>query len=144
MVVVKDDDPNLFRGYGIEIKFPEEDSGEFLKVRETLSRIGIAENKTLYQSCHLLHKRGRYVIIHYKELRAFDGKETTITDEDIARRNTIVTLLEKWNLLTIMDKNEDMPVLEDGVDVIPFKEKSKWKLVQKYQMGGKAVTKKTV
>jgi hypothetical protein len=147
MAVIKDDNPELFLGYGIEIKFPENDSGEFLKVKETLTRIGIADTTTnsLYQSCHIFHKRGRYVIIHYKELRAFDGKEMIISEDDIARRNTIVTLLEKWHLLEIIQKEKSKePILEDGVDVIPFKEKSKWKLIPKYTMGGKAVTKKTV
>jgi hypothetical protein len=147
-VLEKDDDPNLFKGYGLEIKIPEVDSGEFLKIRETLTRIGIADqpNKTLYQSCHILHKRKRYVIIHYKELRAFDGKEMTITDEDIARRNTIIALLVKWNLVNLFNSEAKLePILEDGVDVIPFKEKSKWKLIPKYQMGGRPVhTRKTV
>lgn len=141
-MVIKDDSPDLFKGYGVEIRIPETDSGEFLKVRETLTRIGIAEGRTLYQSCHILHKRKRYVIIHYKELRAFDGKEMTVTQEDIARRNTIVNLMAKWKLLEIINPDASKePVLEDGVDVIPYKEKDKWSLTPKYVMGGKAVRK---
>lgn len=145
-MVIRDDDPKLFNGYGIEIKLPDQDDGAFLRIRETLTRIGIAdlENKTLYQSAHLLHKRGRYCIIHYKELRAFDGKEMTITPEDIARRNTITALLVKWKLLQLTNDIKIEPILEDGVDVIPYKEKGNWKLVVKYTMGGRAVIKKTV
>lgn len=136
----RDDDPNLFCGYGIEVQLPDNDEYVFLKIRETLTRIGIADihSNTLIQSVHILHKRGRYSILHFKELRAFDGKDSTITEDDIARRNTIVGLLEKWKLLTIIDKEKSQePRLTNGVTVIPFKEKNKWTLKAKYSVGGK-------
>ena len=94
--------------YGIEnmleISFKEND--DFLKIRETLTRIGVAsrKDKTLYQSCHILHKRGKYYLVHFKELFALDGKESTITENDLARRNSIARLLDEWDLLSILDE----------------------------------------
>lgn len=127
---------DIFMGVGVEIKLKELD--DFLKVRETLTRIGIASKRgnVLYQSCHILHKRGRYVILSFKELFKLDGKEANITESDIARRNTIVKLLHDWGLLEILDieaLNETAPISQ--VKIIPFKDKSKWELVSKYQVG---------
>ena len=100
------DNEDIFRGVGIEVRLPTEDS--FLKIKETLTRIGISsrKEKKLYQSCHILHKKGRYSILHFKELFILDGKHNTFTEEDQARRNTIVNLLEEWELLEIVDKEK--------------------------------------
>ena len=97
---------DIFKGVGVEIELPSDDS--FLKIKETLTRIGISsrKEKRLYQSCHILHKKGRYAILHFKELFILDGKQNTFTDEDKARRNTIVNLLEEWELLKIVDKEK--------------------------------------
>lgn len=129
---------NIFRGVGIEILLHHPD--DFLKIKETLTRIGIASKKDnkLYQSCHILHKQGKYAIVHFKELFVLDGKESNITNEDITRRNTIVKLLEEWNLLDIVDRtevNEEMPL--NLIKIIPFKEKTKWDLISKYNVGRK-------
>jgi hypothetical protein len=113
---------------------------DFLKVRETLSRIGVAsrKDKTLYQSCHILHKQGRYYIVHFKELFALDGKPTDITDNDLQRRNTIAKLLKDWNLIDVVHPEQyaDMAPLSQ-IKVLPFKEKDEWTLVQKYNIGKK-------
>ena len=97
---------DIFRGYGVEIELLEDD--DFLKIKETLTRIGISsrKEKKLYQSCHILHKRGKYAILHFKELLSLDGLETNLSDNDIARRNTIVNLLEEWELLDIVNEDE--------------------------------------
>lgn len=130
-------DKNLFRGYGIEIALDE--SEDFLKVKETLTRIGVASKKdnTLYQSCHILHKQGRYAITHFKELFALDGKPTDISDDDIGRRNTIASLLEEWGLVKIVTPlSESAPKSPlSQIKVLPFKDKSKWSLVAKYKVG---------
>lgn len=99
---------NLFKGVGIEIELPNQDN--FLKVRETLTRIGISsrKEKKLYQSCHILHKKGRYSILHFKELFILDGKHNTLTEEDVARRNTIVNLLEEWELIKVLEKEKSL------------------------------------
>lgn len=120
----------------IEVTLDEPDT--FLKVKETLTRIGIPsfKDKKLFQSCHILHKRGKYYIVHFKELFALDGKETSLTDEDLARRNTIVRLLSDWNLIKVVDreKMQDYAPMT-AIKVIPYKEKSDWNLVQKYTIG---------
>ena len=120
----------------VEIKLKEPD--DFRKVRETLSRIGVAPKgeKRLYQSCHILHKQQRYFIVHFKELLALDGKETNFSEEDKQRRNTIASLLEEWNLLTIKnpDQIKDKAPL-NLIKIIPFKEKESWELYTKYSIG---------
>jgi len=121
----------------LEISFAEND--DFLKIRETLTRIGVAsrKDKTLYQSCHILHKRGRYYLVHFKELFALDGKESSITEKDIARRNEIAKLLEEWDLLSILDEEQASTPLApmSQIKVLPHKEKSEWNLVAKYNIG---------
>jgi hypothetical protein len=120
----------------ITIKQPD----DFLKVRETLTRIGVAsrKDKTLFQSCHILHKQGKYYITHFKELFALDGKKSTLSENDIQRRNTIALLLQDWSLVDISDKTrtEDKAPLSQ-IKVLPFKEKSEWNLVAKYNIGKK-------
>ena len=115
---------------------------DFLKVRETLTRIGVAskKEKLLYQSCHILHKQGKYYIVHFKELFALDGKPTDITENDLARRNTIALLLEDWGLLKLVDskKAEDLQVSLSQIKIIGFREKDDWQLVPKYNIGKKA------
>jgi hypothetical protein len=111
----------------------------FLKVRETLTRIGIAsrKDKKLFQSCHILHKQGKYFIVHFKELFALDGKESDITMSDIERRNVIAELLQDWGLLKILDKSKAEPKASlSQIKVVSFKEKSEWELVPKYNIGG--------
>ena len=120
----------------LEVLLPEPDN--FLKVRETLTRIGVAskKDKTLYQSCHILHKQGRYFIVHFKELFALDGKEANIFINDIERRNTITKLLQDWGLLEMV--NPAMAVAQASlsqIKVVSFKEKPEWELVAKYSLG---------
>lgn len=123
----------------VEVKL--KNSEDFLKVRETLSRIGLASKKdnTLYQSCHILHKQGKYYIVHFKELFLLDGKQATISEGDIARRNRIVDLLAEWELIDIIDKSKiETPVAPlNQIKIISYKEKSKWNLVTKYTIGNK-------
>ena len=122
----------------LEIILPEPDN--FLKVRETLTRIGIASRKDnkLYQSCHILHKQGRYFIVHFKELFALDGKESNITASDIERRNAIALLLQDWDLLKLVNKiNTDASSILSQIKVVSYKEKSEWELVPKYNIGQK-------
>lgn len=113
---------------------------DFLKVRETLTRIGVSskKEKKLLQSCHILHKRGKYAIVHFKELFALDGKPTNFTDEDKQRRNMIASLLEEWGLITIDDKNmiKDKALMSH-IKIIPYKEKNEWTLEPKYNIGKK-------
>lgn len=113
---------------------------DFLKVRETLTRIGVASkhDKILYQSCHILHKKGKYYIVHFKELFKLDGKPTSITPEDIARRNTITNILAEWGLIVLVDKNKTAsPVAPiSSIKILPHKEKAEWKLEAKYNIGG--------
>ena len=111
---------------------------DFLKIRETLSRIGVASRKErkLYQSCHILHKQGKYYIVHFKELFALDGKDTNLSENDIARRNTIVKLLSDWGLVTMKGTPEPIAPLSQ-IKVLPFKEKNEWNLVAKYNIGKK-------
>ena len=120
----------------LEVKLKEPD--DFLKVRETLSRIGVASRKErkLYQSCHILHKQGRYYIVHFKELFALDGKETNINENDISRRNSIAVLLSDWGLVEILGETEPRAPLSQ-IKVISFKEKNEWDLETKYNIGKK-------
>jgi hypothetical protein len=122
----------------LEIKLKEPD--DFLKVRETLSRIGVASRKErkLYQSCHILHKQGRYYIVHFKELFALDGKDTNITENDVSRRNSIANLLGDWGLIEILGSAEPKAPLSQ-IKVISFKEKGEWTLETKYNIGKKRV-----
>ena len=111
---------------------------DFLKIRETLSRIGVAsrKEKKLYQSCHILHKQGKYYIVHFKELFALDGKDTNLSENDIARRNTIVKLLSDWGLVAMKGKPEPIAPLSQ-IKIISHKEKDEWALVAKYNIGRK-------
>jgi hypothetical protein len=115
-----------------------EEPDDFLKVRETLTRIGVASRKEnkLFQSCHILHKQGRYFIVHFKELFLLDGKKSNLEDNDLLRRNTIATLLADWGLVKIVDKSkvsECAPMRQ--IKIIPFKDKDKWELCPKYNIG---------
>ena len=116
---------------------------DFLKIRETLSRIGVAsrKDKTLFQSCHILHKQGKYYIVHFKELFALDGKKATLVENDVQRRNTISVLLQDWNLLSIVkpEAAENKAPLSQ-IKIIAFKEKSEWNLQAKYNIGKKQST----
>jgi hypothetical protein len=120
----------------VTIKQPD----DFLKVRETLTRIGVAsrKDKTLFQSCHILHKQGKYYIVHFKELFALDGKLATLSENDIQRRNTIAILLQDWALIDIVqkEKSENKAPLSQ-IKVLPFKEKKEWTLSAKYNIGKK-------
>ena len=120
----------------VTIKQPD----DFLKVRETLTRIGVAsrKDKTLFQSCHILHKQGKYYITHFKELFALDGKNSSLSLNDIQRRNTIALLLQDWNLIEVVQPTlvENKAPLSQ-IKVLPFKEKSEWTLVAKYNIGKK-------
>ena len=123
----------------IEVRLGEED--DFLKVRETLTRIGVAsrKDKTLYQSCHILHKQGKYYIVHFKELFALDGKPSDFSAEDKGRRNTIVKLLSDWGLVAIVDQEKitELQTPLNQIKILPFKEKNEWSLVTKYNIGRK-------
>jgi hypothetical protein len=120
----------------LEVGLKEPD--DFLKVRETLSRIGVASRKErkLYQSCHILHKQGRYFIVHFKELFALDGKDTNLSENDVARRNTIANLLSDWGLIDIMGNPEPVAPLSQ-IKVLSFREKDDWTLETKYNIGKK-------
>ena len=130
---------DIFDGHGVEIEIKEKD--DFLKIRETLTRMGVSSRKEnkLFQSCHILHKRGRYAILHFKELFLMDGLQSDITDNDLERRNTSVGLLEEWDLLEILDENYDeLPKASLAqIKIIPHKEKSDWELIPKYHIGKK-------
>lgn len=123
----------------VEVSLNEQD--DFLKVRETLTRIGVSsrKEKVLYQSCHILHKQGRYYIVHFKELFALDGKPSNISENDIQRRNAIAKLLEEWGLVKILNPK----ILQDNIaplhqiKIISFKEKDDWQLIAKYNIGKK-------
>lgn len=122
----------------LEVTLPEPDN--FLKIKETLTRIGIASRKEhkLYQSCHILHKQGRYYIVHFKELFALDDKETNLTVNDIERRNTVAVLLQDWGLLKIVSMADAEPQASlSQIKVLSFKEKDEWELVPKYNIGKK-------
>lgn len=127
----------------IEVKLSEPD--DFLKIRETLSRIGVAsrKDKILYQSCHILHKQGKYYIVHFKEMFLLDGKRSDFTEDDKARRNTIANLLHEWELLDLVDENRTQsPVTTlNQIKVLSHKEKPDWTLITKYTIGKKKVEK---
>ncbi len=125
----------------VEVTLNEQD--DFLKVRETLTRIGVASKKEqiLYQSCHILHKRGQYYIVHFKELFALDGKPTDITENDLSRRNAIVKLLQDWGLVTVVKKQQienPPPIFLSQIKILSHKEKDDWQLVPKYNIGKKS------
>lgn len=114
------------------------DESAFLKVKETLTRIGIAsKNKELIQSCHILHKQGKYYLVHFKELFSLDGKSSNFSEEDKARRNTIANLLEEWELLTVVNKNmiESPRATLSNIKILPFSDKKEWQLISKYNIG---------
>jgi hypothetical protein len=121
----------------LEITLNEPD--DFLKVRETLTRIGVAsrKDKKLYQSCHILHKQGRYFIVHFKELFMLDGKKSNLEENDLARRNTIATLLSDWGLIEFVKKEELNVAPLRQIKIIPFKDKNEWELCPKYNIGNK-------
>ena len=122
----------------IEVTLKEPD--DFLKVKETLTRIGVASKKsdTLFQSCHILHKQGKYYIVHFKELFALDGKQTDLNEDDISRRNTIAKLLAEWDLVNVVNEEQLQPADSMSSNkVIPFNQKSEWELVAKYNIGKK-------
>ena len=129
---------DIFSGHGVEIKLKNKE--DFLKVKETLTRIGVSskKEKKLYQSCHILHKQGRYYIVHFKELFALDGKESNITSNDVERRNTIAGLLQDWGLLKIVEAIKADPKASlSQIKVVSHKEKEEWELVPKYNIGKK-------
>lgn len=123
----------------VEVRLKQEDG--FLKIKETLTRIGVASRKDqkLYQSCHILHKQGKYYIVHFKELFTLDGKPSNFGDDDIARRNTIANLLAEWELVELVepDKSKEPVALISQIKVLPYKEKDQWELVAKYNIGKK-------
>lgn len=133
-------DNDIFQGVGVEIKLSDKD--DFLKCRETLTRIGVASksSNTLFQSCHILHKQGRYAIVHFKEMFQLDGKQTDTSENDLARRNTVVKLLEEWKLVTVINKEKaiaPLPAPLSQIKIISHKDKKNWQLVQKYTIGRK-------
>jgi len=123
----------------VEVKLP--DPQAFLKVKETLTRIGVAskKDKTLYQSCHILHKQGHYYLVHFKEMFMLDGKPTDFSEEDRGRRNTIANLLAEWGLVSLVDKSKSEEPLTplNRIKIISYGEKSEWNLVAKYSLGKK-------
>jgi hypothetical protein len=123
----------------VEVKIAEEE--DFLKIKETLTRIGVASRKDqkLYQSCHILHKQGKYYIVHFKELFALDGKPSDFTAEDKGRRNTIIQLLEEWGLIKVAEaeKIKDLKAPMSQIKIIPHKDKDNWTLEAKYNIGRK-------
>lgn len=122
----------------LEVTLNEPD--DFLKVRETLTRIGVASRRDnkLYQSCHILHKQGRYFIVHFKELFLLDGKKSNLEENDVARRNTIATLMSDWGLITIENKDMAQPLAPlRQIKIISFKDKDQWELCPKYNIGTK-------
>ena len=136
MSVLKEPEVNWDPNQMVEVTLNEPD--DFLKIRETLTRIGVASRKDnkLYQSCHILHKQGRYFIVHFKELFLLDGKKSNLEENDVARRNTIATLMSDWGLLTIegRDKLEPIAPLRQ-IKIISFKDKNQWNLCPKYNIG---------
>ena len=125
----------------VEVKLSQPD--DFLKVRETLSRIGVAsrKEKKLYQSCHILHKQGKYYIVHFKELFALDGKTANLTQNDVQRRNRITQLLSDWGLISIVKTDEVLDIAPlNQIKVLSYKEKGEWELESKYNIGKKKTT----
>jgi hypothetical protein len=125
----------------VEVRLKEDE--DFLKIKETLTRIGVAsrKEKKLYQSCHILHKQGKYYIVHFKELFALDGKPNDFTNEDQGRRNAIAFLLQEWGLVKVVnpDTFEDNRASLSQIKILPFKDKNAWELVTKYSIGRKKV-----
>ena len=123
----------------VEVTLPNEE--DFLKIKETLTRIGVAskKDKKLYQSCHILHKQGRYYIVHFKELFALDGKPSNFSDDDIGRRNTIANLLEEWGLVKLVTKDKSSSPVSplSQIKILAYKDKDGWDLVAKYNIGRK-------
>ena len=123
----------------IEVTLPNEE--DFLKIKETLTRIGVASKKDrkLYQSCHILHKQGKYYIVHFKELFALDGKPSNFSEEDVGRRNTIVNLLSEWGLLklVVVEKSQEPRTPLSQIKILPYKDRDEWELVAKYNIGKK-------
>jgi|TARA_X000001388_G_scaffold72541_1_gene63321 hypothetical protein len=132
-----ENEEDVFDGLGIEVRLEEED--DFLMVKETLTRMGVSSRKEnkLFQSCHILHKRGRYAIMHFKELFVLDGLPSDISESDIARRNLIAKLLDEWELCEILDsKTIEDPVANMGqIKIISHKDKNDWELIPKYHIG---------
>ena len=124
----------------LEIELNDEE--DFLKIRETLTRIGVAsrKDKSIYQSCHILHKRGKYYIVHFKELFALDGKRTNISTNDLSRRNTIANLLQDWGLIQIMSESPYEAAPLSQIKILTYKEKNEWLLETKYNIGKKRET----
>ena len=123
----------------IEVTLPNEE--DFLKIKETLTRIGVASKKDrkLYQSCHILHKQGKYYIVHFKELFGLDGKPSNFSEEDMGRRNTIVNLLAEWGLLKllIVEKSQEPRTPLSQIKILAYKDRNEWELVAKYNIGRK-------
>ena len=123
----------------IEVTLPNEE--DFLKIKETLTRIGVASKKDrkLYQSCHILHKQGKYYIVHFKELFALDGKPSNFSEEDVGRRNTIASLLEEWGLLKLVvsEKSREPRTPLSQIKILAYKDRNEWELVAKYNIGRK-------
>lgn len=132
-------DEDIFQGLGVEIKLKSEQ--DFLKVKETLTRIGVSskQEKKLYQSCHILHKRGRYAIMHFKEMFVLDGLDSNMDSNDLGRRNIIVKLLKDWGLVEPIneDKYKEPQLGLNQIKIIPHSEKKNWQLIQKYHIGKK-------
>lgn len=132
---------DIFSGFGVEVTLPNDEN--FLKVKETLTRIGVEsrKSKTLFQSCHILHKRGKYAIVHFKELFCLDGKNSTISANDLERRNRIVQLLAEWNLVDLVKpevfKEHATLAPMTQIKIIPYKQKDEWTLQPKYDIGKK-------
>jgi len=133
-IIMKEQKPSI----GVEILLDKPDS--FLLIKETLTRIGIPskKNKTLFQTCHILHKQGHYSIVHFKELFLLDGKEADISEDDYRRRNTITKFLDQWKLCSILNRS-DIEFLTEAseIKIIPFKEKKEWSLIAKYTLGNR-------
>lgn len=129
--------PTVFEDVGIEVTLKDE--SDFLKIAETLTRIGIASKfeKKLYQSCHILHKRGKFRILHFKELFALDGKPTNFTEDDLKRRNVITKLLYNWGLINLSFPLENIPLDGTNIRVLSFKDKHEFQLIPKYKIGKK-------
>lgn len=132
---------DIFKGRGIEVKLFED--SDFLKIKETLERIGISSKseKKLWPSCNILHKQGRYAILHFKELMELDGKQSNISENDIARRNTISNLLEHWGLLSLVypEESKEPIVPVSNLKILSFKEKASWEITPKYTIGKKKI-----
>lgn len=133
----KQNNEDLFRGLGVEVTLKADD--DFLKIKETLTRIGVAskKDKTLYQSCHILHKRGKFAIVHFKELFILDGKPSDLSENDTARRNTVANLLSQWNLVELVNPPAVLQAPLNQIKIVKFSEKDQWNLVTKYSIGKK-------